>query len=64
MSDDRTPVSMICFNESKIKRLVISRALSQDEVKNHRLRIGIELLKGYDPAKHEFEIIRKEKDEA
>jgi hypothetical protein len=58
---DETPSSMICFNESKIKRLTITKALSDDEQKNHRIRIGVEMFKDYDPAKHEFEIIRKNK---
>ena len=57
-----SPTSMICFNESKIKRVILNRALSTDELKNHRIRIGTELMKDYDPAKHEFEIIRKDKE--
>jgi hypothetical protein len=56
------PVSFIGFNEKKIKRLTIDRVLSQDEIKNHRIRIGVDLLKDYDPSKHEFEVIRKDKE--
>jgi hypothetical protein len=59
---EETAVSMICFNEAKIKRLTINKALSQDEIKNHRLRIGVEMLRDYNPAKHEFEVIRKNKE--
>jgi hypothetical protein len=55
------PVSIICFNEAKIKRLTISKALSADEIKHHRLRLGVEMFRDYDPEKHEFEVIRKEK---
>lgn len=54
-------VSMVSFNEKHIKRLKIERPLSSDEVKNHRIRIGVEMLKDYDPVKHEFEVIRKDK---
>ena len=56
------PVSIIAFNEAKIKRLTISKALSDDEIKHHRIRVGVELFKDYDPALHEFEIIRKDKE--
>ena len=55
------PVSLVCFNEAKIKRLTIERPLSQDEIKNGRIRLGADMLREYDPDKHEFEIIRKEK---
>jgi hypothetical protein len=58
---DEDPVSMVCFNEAKIKRLTIKKPLSEDEQKNHRIRIGVEMFRDYDPKKHEFEIIRKEK---
>jgi hypothetical protein len=33
-------VLMVCFNEAKIKRLTIDRALSDDEVKHSRIRLG------------------------
>ncbi|HZK70267.1 MAG TPA: hypothetical protein VFD03_01945 [Clostridia bacterium] len=56
------PVSIIAFNEARIKRLTVTKALSQDEIKNSRIRVGIDMLRDYDPAKHEFEIIRKDKD--
>ncbi|HZY26398.1 MAG TPA: hypothetical protein VFE71_11260 [Bacteroidales bacterium] len=59
---NETPVSVICFNEARIKRLTVTKALSQDEIKNSRIRVGIEMLRDYDPAKHEFEIIRKDKE--
>jgi hypothetical protein len=59
---EETEVSMICFNEAKIKRLTINKALSQDEIKNHRIRIGTEMFRDYDPTKHEFEVIRKNKE--
>ena len=36
---EETPTSMICFNEAKIKRVTINRALSDDEVKHSRLRL-------------------------
>lgn len=55
------PVSMLCFNEKKIKRLTIDKPLSQDEIKNGRIRVGADMLRGYDPALHDFEIIRKDK---
>jgi hypothetical protein len=55
------PTAMICFNTDKIKMLTIDKILSQDELKHHRLRLGVELFKDYDPIKHEFVIIRKEK---
>lgn len=55
------PVSMVCFNENKIKRLTIDRPLSSDEIKHSRIRLGADFMRGYDPEKHEFEIIRKEK---
>lgn len=55
------PTSLLCFNEKKIKRLTITKPLSQDEIKNSRIRIGIEMLRGYKPELHEFEIIRKDK---
>ena len=55
------PVSLVCFNEKRIKRLKIEKPLSNDEVKNHRIRIGVDMLRDYDPEKHEFEIIRKDK---
>lgn len=61
MTDD-IPVSFIGFNEAKIKRVTITRALSADEIKHHRLRLGVEMFQGYDPEKHEFEVIRKNKD--
>jgi hypothetical protein len=56
------PVSVICFNIDKIKMLTIDRALSLDELKNSRLRLGVEMFKDYDPTKHEFVVIRKDKD--
>lgn len=59
--DDETPVTMICFNEAKIKRLTLDHPLSLDEIKNSRIRIGVDMFKGYDPTKHEFEVIRKNK---
>lgn len=55
------PVSMVCFNEKKIKRLTIEKPLSDDEIKHSRIRVGVEMMRGYDPAKHEFEVIRKDK---
>ena len=55
------PVSLVCFNEKRIKRLKIEKPLSNDEVKNHRIRIGVDMIRDYDPAKHEFEVIRKDK---
>ena len=54
-------VSIIAFNEKKIKRLRIEKALSTDEIKHSRIRIGVDMLRDYDPAKHEFEVIRKDK---
>ncbi|WP_292379349.1 hypothetical protein [Methanosarcina sp. UBA289] len=56
------PVSFIGFNESKIKRVVIDRPLANDELKYHRIRVGVDILRDYDPALHEFEIIRKNKE--
>ncbi|MCE5227078.1 MAG: hypothetical protein LLG05_14630 [Porphyromonadaceae bacterium] len=57
-----TPVSFIGFNEKKIKRLIIDRPLAADELKYHRIRVGVDILRDYDPALHEFEIIRKDKE--
>lgn len=54
-------ISIVAFNEKKIKRLPIDRPLSSDEIKHSRIRIGIDMMRDYDPAKHEFEIIRKDK---
>lgn len=59
MTDE--PVALICFNEARIKRLTIDRPLSKDEIKNGRIRLGADMFRDYDPEKHEFEIIRKEK---
>ena len=58
---EEIPVSMICFNEARIKRMTIDRALSSDELKNHRIRLSADFLKQYDPAKHDIEIIIKDK---
>lgn len=55
------PVSLLCFNEKKIKRLTLTKPLSHDEIKNSRIRIGIEMTRDYDPKLHEFEVIRKDK---
>ncbi|WP_155395757.1 hypothetical protein [Methanosarcina mazei] len=55
------PVSLICFNEKKIKRLTIEKPLSDDEIKHSRIRIGVDMVRDYDPKKHEFEVIRKNK---
>lgn len=55
------PVSMICYNEKKIKRLTLTGPLSLDEIKNSRIRIGVGMMKDYDPKLHEFEVIRKDK---
>jgi hypothetical protein len=40
---------------------VIDKALYLDEIKHHRLRLGVEMFKDNDPAKHEFEVMRKDK---
>lgn len=56
------PVSMICFNENKIKRLTLNKPLAVDELKYHRIRVNAEFLKDYDPEKHVFEIIRKDRE--
>lgn len=55
------PVSLVCFNEKKIKRLTIEKPLSDDEIKHSRIRIGVGMMKDYDPKLHEFEVIRKDK---
>lgn len=55
------PISLVCFNEKKIKRLTITKPLSEDEKKNNRIRVGADMMRGYDPKLHEFEIIRKDK---
>jgi hypothetical protein len=57
-----TPVSLICYNENKIKRLIIDRALSEDEIKHSRLRIGAEFMKNYNPKKHTIDVIIKDKE--
>jgi hypothetical protein len=60
MSD--VPTQIVCFNVDRITMRIIDRTLSSDEIKNSRIRLGIEMLRDYDPIKHEFVIIRKDKE--
>ncbi|MEN6290446.1 MAG: hypothetical protein ABFD07_00315 [Methanobacterium sp.] len=55
------PVVIVAFNEKRIKRLKIEKPLSDDEIKHSRIRIGVDMVRDYDPSKHEFEVIRKDK---